>query len=77
MENFEKDELEDSEEDTVTDYSQINIENNDIDIIDSTNFMLRMMPSSNLVPTISVTPHLSSGRNYPVLGIINLKNIKN
>lgn len=80
MDNFGRDELDDSEEDTVTDYSQMNAVTNDINSIDSTDFMLRMMPGSTLVPTISVTPHLSHGRNYPVLGIILLyeyKNIKN
>lgn len=69
MDNFERDELDDSEEDTVTDYSQMNASTNDINIIESTDFMLRTMPSSTLVPTISVTPHSSPGRNYPVLGI--------
>lgn len=70
MDNFERDDLEDSEEDTVTDYSQINAATNDINSIDSTDFVLRTMPSSTLVPTISVTPHSSPGRNYPVLGMI-------
>lgn len=69
MDNFERDELEDSEEDTVTDYSLMNTVSNDINSIDSTDFIFRTMPSSTLVPTISVTPH-SSGRNYPILGII-------
>lgn len=71
MDNIERDELEDSEEDTVTDYSQMNEAINDINNIDSIDFVLRTMPSSTLVPTISVTPHSSAGRNYPVLGIIN------
>lgn len=70
MDNFERDELDDSEEDIVTDYSQMNIPTNDINNIDSTDFVLRTMPSSTLVPTISVTPHSSASRNYPVLGII-------
>lgn len=70
MDNFERDELDDSEEDTVTDYSQMNSAINDINNIDSTDFVLRTMPSSTLVPTISVTPHSSAGKNYPVLGII-------
>lgn len=70
MDNFERDELDDSEEDIVTDYSQMNIPTNDINNIDSTDFVLRTMPSSTLVPTISVTPHSSATRNYPVLGII-------
>lgn len=69
MDNFERDELEDSEEDIVTDYSQMNTVSNNTNSIDSTDFIFRTMPSSTLVPTISVTPH-SSGRNYPVLGII-------
>ncbi|XP_025413121.1 rho guanine nucleotide exchange factor 18 isoform X2 [Sipha flava] len=67
MDNFERDELDDSEEDTVTDYSQINAATHDINSIDSTDFVLRTMPSSTLVPTISITPHSSAGRNYPVL----------
>lgn len=71
MDNFERDELDDSEEDTVTDYSQMNV-TNDINSIDSTDFVSRTMSSSTLVPTISVTPHSSAGRNYPVLGILNL-----
>lgn len=75
MDNFERDELDDSEEDTVTDYSQINILTNDINNIDSTDFVLRTMPSSTLVPTISVTPHSSASRNYPVLGIIIIFNL--
>lgn len=70
MDNFERDELDDSEEDIVTDYSQMNIPTNDINNIDSTDFVLRTMPSSTLVPTISVTPHSSATRNYPILGII-------
>lgn len=70
MDNFERDELDDSEEDTVTDYSQLNAVTNDINSIDSTDFVLRTMPSSTLVPTISVTPHSTTGRNYPILGII-------
>lgn len=69
MDNFERDELDDSEEDTVTDYSLMNAATHDINSIDSTDFVLRTMPSSTLVPTISVTPHSSAGRNYPVLGI--------
>jgi len=69
MEHFERDELDDSEEDTVTDYSQMNTATNDVNSIDSTDFVLRTMPSSTLVPTISVTPQ-STGKNYPVLGII-------
>jgi len=68
MDNFEKDELDDSEEDTVTDYSQMNAITNDINSIDSPDFVLRTMPSSTLVPTINVTPHSIAGRNYPVLG---------
>ncbi|XP_029347397.1 rho guanine nucleotide exchange factor 28 isoform X3 [Acyrthosiphon pisum] len=67
MEHFERDELDDSEEDTVTDYSQMNTATNDINSIDSTDFVLRTMPSTTLVPTISVTPHLAAGKNYPVL----------
>lgn len=70
MDNFKRDELDDSEEDTVTDYSQMNTATNEINNIDSTDFVLKTMPSSTLVPTISVTPHSSPGRNYPVLGII-------
>jgi len=70
MDNFERVELDDSEEDTVTDYSQVNAVTNDINSIDSSDFVLRTMPSSTLVPTISVTPHSTAGRNYPVLGII-------
>ncbi|XP_025202663.1 rho guanine nucleotide exchange factor 18 isoform X4 [Melanaphis sacchari] len=65
MEDFERDELDDSEEDTVTDYSQMNT-TNDVNNVDSTDFVLRTMSSSTLVPTISVTPH-STGKNYPVL----------
>lgn len=76
MDNFERDELDDSEEDIVTDYSQMNIPTNDINNIDSTDFVLRTMPSSTLVPTISVTPHSSATRNYPVLGIIIKNYIK-
>jgi len=68
MEHFERDELDDSEEDTVTDYSQMNTATNDEISIDSTDFVLRTMPSTTLVPTISVTPHLAAGKNYPVLG---------
>jgi len=68
MEHFETDELDDSEEDTVTDYSQMNTATNDVYSIDSTDFVLRTMPSTTLVPTISVTPHLAAGKNYPVLG---------
>lgn len=68
MEHFERDELDDSEEDTVTDYSQMNTATNDVNNIDSTDFVLRTMPSSTLVPTISVTPHSAAGKNYPVLG---------
>ncbi|XP_022175854.1 rho guanine nucleotide exchange factor 18 isoform X2 [Myzus persicae] len=67
MEHFERDELDDSEEDTVTDYSQMNAATNDTNSIDSTDFVLRTMPSTTLVPTISVTPHLAAGKNYPVL----------
>ncbi|CAH1716617.1 unnamed protein product [Aphis gossypii] len=67
MEHFERDELDDSEEDTVTDYSQMNTATNDVNNIDSTDFVLRTMPSSTLVPTISVTPHSAAGKNYPVL----------
>lgn len=70
MDNFQRDELDDSEEDTVTDYSQMNASTNNVNNIDSTDFVLRTMPSSTLVPTISVTPHSSAGRNYPVLGSI-------
>ncbi|XP_050541691.1 rho guanine nucleotide exchange factor 18 isoform X2 [Daktulosphaira vitifoliae] len=66
MENFDKDVLEDSEEDIVTDYSQNNIITNS-NCTDTTDFMYRTMPSSTLVPTISVTPHSSAGRNYLVL----------
>jgi len=70
MDNFKRDELDDSEEDTVTDYSHMNATTNEINNIDTTDFVLRTMPSSTLVPTINVTPHSSPGRNYPVLGII-------
>lgn len=76
MDSFKRDELDDSEEDTVTDYSQINAITNDIYNIDSTDFVLRTMPSSTLVPTISVTPHSSPGRNYPILGIIILNTVQ-
>lgn len=77
MDNFQRDELDDSEEDTVTDYSQMNATAINVNNIDSTDFVLRTMPSSTLVPTISVTPHSSAERNYPVLGNIQFYNFKN